>query len=209
MPRLSDAVWEIAKEKYVTVPGVTYEQLRLELGVTRKTVERRSKEGDWPGLRAEHVRKMSVETDKRIAEMSEVRAKGRSEKVDKGLRLVETYQAGLSGIIYQCLLRLGIVKEAHTEGEVELVKRAPALWDAMDAKELNRVLQKAIDGQLDLMKQKALMTGSPTGRIEVIDKQVHEILVIERTPEEQQEFERVITRIRETAEEAGLALPEG
>jgi len=49
----------------------------------------------------------------------------------------------------------------------------------------------------------------PSGRIEVVDKQAHEILVIERNPIEQQEFERVIGRIRETAEEAGLALPEG
>lgn len=207
MPRLSDAVWEITKEKYVATPGVTYEQLADELGVTGRTVERHGTEGDWPTLRKVYVGKMSGDSDKRIAEMSEARAQGRSEKVDKGLRLVETYQAGLSGIIYQCLLRLGIVKEARTEGEAELVKRAPELWDAMGAKELNRVLQKAIDGQLDLMKQKALMTGKPTDRVEVIER--HGILVIERTPEEQQEFERVITRIRETAEEAGLALPEG
>jgi len=33
--------------------------------------------------------------------------------------------------------------------------------------------------------------------------------VIERNAEEQQEFERVINKIRETAEEAGLELPEG
>jgi len=218
MPRLSNAAWEIAKEKYVTVPGVTYEQLRLELGVTRKTVERHGKEGDWPALRREHLRKMSVETDKAIAEtdkrineiseeMSVERTKEQSKQVDKGLRLVETYQAGLAGIIYQCLLRLGMVKTARTEDEAELVKRSPELWNAMDAKDLNRVLQKSIDGQLDLMKQKALMTGKPTERVEMIER--HEILVIERTAEEQQEFERVIGRIRETAEEAGLALPEG
>lgn len=35
------------------------------------------------------------------------------------------------------------------------------------------------------------------------------LLVIDRTPEEQREFERVIRRIRETVEEAGLKLPEG
>jgi len=207
MPRLSDAVWEIAKEKYVTTPGLTHEQLRLELGVTRKTVERHSKEGGWAELREAHVRKMSAESDRRIAELTETRAQAQAEKVDKGLRLVETYQAGLSGIIYQCLLRLGMVKATRSEDEAKLVKRAPELWDAMDAKELNRVLQKSIDGQLDLMKQKALMTGGPTDRLEITDRR--EVLVIERSPEEQQEFERVITRIRETAEEAGLALPEG
>jgi len=207
MPRLSDAVWEIAKEKYVTIPGVTYEQLAGELGVTNRTVERHGAEGDWPTLRKTYVGKLSDETDKRIAEVSETRTQERSEKVAKGLRLVETYQAGLAGIIYQCLLRLGMVKMARTEDEAELVKRSPELWAAMDAKDLNRVLQKSIDGQLDLMKQKALMTGKPTERVEMVER--HEILVIERTPEEQQEFERVINRIRETAEEAGLALPEG
>jgi len=207
MPRLSDAVWEIAKEKYVTVPGVTHEQLRIELGVTRRTVVRHSKEDNWPALRKAHVARMSHESDKRIAELSEARIQERSEKVDKGLRLVETYQAGLAGIIYQCLLRLGMVKTARTEDEAELVKRSPELWNAMDAKDLNRVLQKSIDGQLDLMKQKALMTGKPTERVEMIER--HDILVIERNPTEQQEFERVIGKIRETAEEAGLALPEG
>jgi len=207
MGRLSDAVWEIAKEKYVTTPGITYEQLADELGVTRRTVERHGTEGDWPTLRKAYVGRLSAEADKRIAELSEARAQAQAEKVDKGLRLVETYQAGLSGIIYQCLLRLGMVKATRSEDEVKLVKRAPELWDAMDAKELNRVLQKAIDGQLDLIKQKALMTGGPTDRLEITDRR--EVLVIERSPEEQQEFERVITRIRETAEEAGLALPEG
>jgi len=57
--------------------------------------------------------------------------------------------------------------------------------------------------------QKDKQERETTGRIEVVDKQVHEILVIERNAEEQQEFERVINKIRETAEEAGLALPEG
>lgn len=35
------------------------------------------------------------------------------------------------------------------------------------------------------------------------------LLIVDRTPEEQREFERVIRKIRETAEEVGLKLPEG
>jgi len=209
MARLSNATWEVAKQKYVTNPGVTYESLRKELGVTRKTVERHGREGGWPALREAHVRRMSAETDRKIAELTEGRVGDESNRVDRCLRLIENYQADLAEVIDECLLRLGMVKTARTEDEAELVARFPELWDAMDAKDLNRVLLKAIDGQLDLLKQKALMTGGPTGQVEVIDKQVKELLVIDRTPEEQREFERVINRIRETAEKAGLELPEG
>lgn len=207
MPRLSDETWEIAKEKYVTDSSVTYEDLAKELQVNHATVERHGKKGDWPGLREKHAGEVRVGTRIRVAEMSEARAEQQSEKVDKGLRLVETYQAGLAGIIYQCLLRLGVVKSARNDDEAELVRKAPELWNAMDAKELNRVLSKAVDGQLDLLKQKALMTGGPTERFEVLSKNVH--VVVNRTPTEQQEFERVVRRIRETAEDAGLKLPEG
>jgi len=210
MSRLSDAVWELAKEKYITNPSTTYRSLAEELGVTFRTVANHAKKGNWPGARKENFNKVIQPLKKEISETNEFRAENVAASKSKIQDRIKILEGTLSMFYRKNLLSLGLVKpKTGDAAEQAMFEKAPELWKKLTGKDVSQQVLQAAKILLDLQKQERLMGGEPTERIEIVDKQIREIRVVERTAEEQQEFERVVFKIRERIEKAGLRFPEG
>jgi len=198
MPRLSNATWELAKQKYIVDPTMTHRALAKELGVSSKTVNTHAERENWSKERKVYFGKTSALAEEKLAETNEFRVENVEAAKDKVRDRIKVLEGTLSAFYRKNLLLLGIVKPKPDDAaEQAIFKKAPELWEKLTGKDISQQVLQAAKILLDLQKQERLVSGEPTERIEVLSKQVSALFLTDLNFEERMKLERAYEEIEE------------